>query len=113
MTKKRAAKPPPSDLDDRAEVGGEGVDQDFESVGMFRGPDGGMMLLPISPVAVTKLTRDGAARVTALQEAVMARRQLLKEIDRLVDELRELGVSWNVIGWSVGTTSEAARQRWS
>jgi hypothetical protein len=29
-----------------------------------------------------------------------------------VRSLRSAGVSWGAIGWAVGTTGEAARQRW-
>ena len=35
-----------------------------------------------------------------------------EETDELVAEARSAGLSWAVIGWSVGTTGEAARQRW-
>ncbi len=112
MTKKRAAKPSPSDLDDRSEVGGEGVDQDFETVSLVVGGGGVSLFLPMPPAAAYKLSGPVAVRLSDLQEAVMKRRALLAEVDRLVEELREEGVSWNLIGWSVGTTSEAARQRW-
>jgi hypothetical protein len=112
MTKKRAPKvPPPSDLDDRSEVGGEGVDE-FKSVELAFGPHGAVFV-PIPPVGIARLHRDAVARLGHLQDAVMQRRQLLDEIDDHVAELRALNVSWNIIGWSVGTSAEAARQRWS
>jgi ketosteroid isomerase-like protein len=35
-----------------------------------------------------------------------------RELETLVHEAREVGLSWDAIGWAVGTTGEAVRQRW-
>jgi hypothetical protein len=116
MAKRRAAKPPPTeldDLDDVAEVGGLGADDDFAGVAVVTGSGGAVAFVPIPPAGVARLGPDAVALVSALQRSVIERRELLRKMDGLVEELRELGVSWNVIGWSVGTSAEAARQRWS
>jgi hypothetical protein len=50
--------------------------------------------------------------LTDLQELVVFRARLLDQVGELVGQLRAEGVSWGLIGWYVGTTAEAARQRW-
>ncbi len=116
MAKKRAPKAAipddvPDDLDDCSDVGND--EHEDEGVAVVTGAGGAAAFLPIPPAGMDRLGSEAVARVSALQHAVMARRELLRQVDGLVEELRELGVSWNVIGWSVGTSSEAARQRWS
>jgi acetylornithine/succinyldiaminopimelate/putrescine aminotransferase len=113
MTKRRAPKVPLDDLDDRAVTGGEGVDDDFEVVSLATTFGGAALALPITPAAMRKLSAPAAIKLNDLQNVVRRRLELLDEMDELVGQLRAVGVSWNLIGWSVGTTSEAARQRWS
>jgi len=83
--------------------------EDDGDVGITRTPGGGVVILP---VAVRRL-RGEALEVASRIQSVAA------EIGSLQDYLaegvahgRDLGLSWGVIGWSVGTTGEAARQRW-
>ena len=71
----------------------------------------GRLAAAILPASVSKLSGDQLEVVSDLQHlaADIADRQM--QLGRLVDEARDLGVSWVAIGWSVGTTGEAARQR--
>ncbi len=124
---KRVRKPPPAaavalakargrrdvvdDLDDVAEVGND--EHEGEAVAVVRGAGGALAFLPMPPAGLERLSGEGIADVAALQQAVMARRELLHQVDVLVESLRLRGASWGVIGWSVGTSAEAARQRWS
>lgn len=91
--------------------GGEGTDlgEVADGVEIRRGDDGGPYLAPRS---VRGLRGEAAVRVGELQRLAFDRQRVEDAIGELVDQLRTLGVSWSAIGWSVGTTGEAARQRW-
>jgi hypothetical protein len=67
------------------------------------------MLLPRGARALDGEARE-VVRLLSRQAAWM--HEVTGYIEELVHESRELGVSWSVIGWAVGTTGEAARQRW-
>jgi hypothetical protein len=107
MAKKRSAPPPV----EPSRPGGENTDPDVLGLGVtvVRSANGGAYFLPRS---ITRLTGEAEVTVHALQEAATHRAQIDEDIEQLVSEARELGVSWAAIGWSVGTTGEAARQRW-
>lgn len=64
------------------------------------------------PVGVRRLKGEAAHCASDLQRAALAVREAQENLADQVAEARELGLSWNVVGWCVGTTSEAARQRW-
>lgn len=55
--------------------------------------------------------RDPGAFV-ALRDAVIARSEAERSIKAAVDDARADGYSWEVIGSLLGTTGEAARQRY-
>jgi len=78
-------------------------------VGITRTPEGGLVILPVS---VRRLTGE-ALEVASDIQAVAAEIGALQE--RLTEGVaygRQVGLSWGVIGWSVGTTGDAARKRW-
>jgi hypothetical protein len=92
--------------------GGDRTDPVLAAEGvMVRRTGSGAALLV--PRAVSGLTGDAADVVAELQTFVLHRYEVEEAITTMVAEAREYGVSWSVIGWSVGTTAEAARQRWS
>lgn len=75
-------------------------------------PQAGAVWNPPTPRAVARLGSDQRVALDRLA-------QVASEIERRQDELtakvaaaRAQGVSWAVIGHAVGTTGEAARQRW-
>lgn len=95
--------------------------QDFDPLGIGRGHDidqavkvtrlaaGGVVLLP---QAIRRLKGESLEAAQALQETAAEIGMLQDRLEAYVGRARELGLSWNVIGWSVGTSGEAARQRW-
>lgn len=52
------------------------------------------------------------AAVAALRESVLARADAERRVHDAVDEARRSGLSWAAIGALLGTTGEAARQRY-
>jgi len=64
------------------------------------------------PRSVEKLSPVAQILVSEAQHAVSELRQLQSDIGGLAYALRSEGASWHAIGWCVGTTGEAARQRW-
>lgn len=47
-----------------------------------------------------------------LQTTAALIEQAMRDLDATVLEAREMGASWGSIGWSVGISQQAARQRW-
>jgi hypothetical protein len=66
----------------------------------------------LRPASFDRLRPHTVDVLAELQRTVAARRRLADYIAHLVPEAREAGASWAQIGWSVGTSGEAARQRW-
>ena len=66
----------------------------------------------IVPRAFARLSQEGMEVVSDLQEKALLLRDIGDEIKALVIESRAAGASWDVIGWSIGTTGRAAQQRW-
>ncbi len=55
---------------------------------------------------------DGAEALAALHRAALRRAEVEAEIAAAVEQARESQVSWDAIGRRLGTTGEAARQRY-
>ena len=85
------------------------TDFDGEDVLVTREDDGSVTMVPRSVSALGGETRALVTEATRLAAAIAEAQADLAE---LVGEMREAGVSWSAIGWAVGTTGEAARQRW-
>lgn len=64
------------------------------------------------PVAFARLSQEAVEVVADLQRKALALREIGEQVEALVIESRNVGASWAVIGWSVGTTGDAARKRW-
>lgn len=54
-----------------------------------------------------------AAAITLLRDAVQDRSRAEKQLLEAVRAARQSGISWAIIGTFVGTTGEAARQRYA
>lgn len=66
----------------------------------------------IVPRSLSRLT-GGALEAIADVQLVAAEIQAQgDQLEVFVREARDHGASWAAIGWSVGTSGEAARQRW-
>ena len=63
------------------------------------------------PRSLQRLDADAKLDVADLMRCVAALAELQDQVGLLVDDLRGQGVSWSGIGWALGTTGEAARQR--
>lgn len=71
--------------------------------------DGQMVLVPR---AYRRLSAEGKSVVSEMQEQVAHISQIQAALAESIAYARECGISWDLIGWSVGTTGNAARQRW-
>ncbi len=95
--------------DDYSPLAGDATDFEGEDVAIIRDPQGRAALLPRS---VAKLGPVLGGEVRGLLESAAELQERQAAIADRVGDLRDRGVSWGVIGWAVGTTSEAARKRW-
>lgn len=105
-------------------------DRDFEEVGpgLLHGDDDGAIYVHrvalndsvqdgraaafFAPRAYKRLAREGQLVLSSLQQIAAQIHEMQGHLDQHVLEARDAGASWDLIGWSVGTTGEGARQRW-
>jgi hypothetical protein len=95
------------DLDKVGPIGAEHTEEDGE-IGVWR-VDGHIVFVPRS---YRRLSAEGKSVIGEMQEQVAHISQIQAALAESVTYARDLGVSWDLIGWSVGTTGNAARQRW-
>ena len=89
---------------------GDGSDTDFDGEDVLVMADAnGPTIVPRS---LEKLRGEDRAVMAEVMRAAAAVMQAQAALSELVADARDRGVSWSAIGWSVGTTGEAARQRW-
>jgi hypothetical protein len=88
-----------------------GVDDPGGPVHVRRTADGRAALLPTSRSG-RQLGNDGLEVLADVQATIRDLDKLRDDLDQLVAEARELAVPWELIGFSVGLTGEAARKRW-
>jgi hypothetical protein len=81
-------------------------DEDFAVV---RERDGSIVIVPRSLRNAGEAKRSAA---NALMKAACEYEAAGRLVEELVDEARDLRLSWDAIGWAVGTTGSAARKRW-
>jgi len=103
---KRKNRPPAHQEDVR--IGNDDLAAD--DVVEIRRTDSGAAL--IVPRSIGRLGDEAAEAVAAAQHAVATIQRAQRDLDRAVADARAAGASWAAVGWSVGTTGEAARQRW-
>ena len=95
------------------------VDEDFdvrpgredvpgESVDIIRTHEGHVLLLPS---AYSRLDEEGREIVAELQHISSTMAQLSDQLEEVVGEARVHGISWDLIGWSIGRTGRAASMR--
>jgi hypothetical protein len=63
------------------------------------------------PRTLQKIPAEAKLEIAGVIRRVAGINKLHEELDELVESLRSRGVSWHGIGWALGTTGEAARQR--
>ena len=99
-------------LEDLNPMSDEVAYADGVQVRMGTGRDGAKTTV-IVPRAFARLSQEATEVVAELQRKALQLHQIREQVEELVAIAREVGASWAVIGWSVGTTGDAARQRWS
>lgn len=82
---------------------------DDGDVAVYRAPDGSTVMAPVSYRRLDPAGRDAVAAVQQAASQIAQWQALLAESVSLA---RDEGVSWDLLGWSVGTTGSAARKRW-
>lgn len=107
MTKRKRRTPAP----EVEAVQGAGALHDDEGVTLVMGP-GRAFFAPPEPATLKRLGAAQREDVSLLQEHGLALVGMQKHLDELVERARDSGVSWHLIGWSLGMTGEGARQRW-
>lgn len=78
-------------------------------VALLRTADGRALFVPSS---VSKLRGVQAELVVDIQDQAARVHEAQADLDRLIAEARDEGVSWVAVGFSVGMTAQGARQRW-
>jgi hypothetical protein len=82
-------------------------------VSVVRNADGSAFFKPaIPPRAWHRLMPEAREVIANVQSIAAQIHEMQGHLGMHVLEAREMGASWDVIGWSVGTTGNAARQRW-
>lgn len=74
--------------------------------------DGAAFFSPRPPAGVTRLSEHQRSDLADLQEHALMLEGMQRHLDELVAAARDSGVSWSLIGWSLGLTPEGARKRW-
>lgn len=106
MTKRKRRAPAPQG----EEIQGAGALSD-EGATLVMG-QGQAFFAPPEPATLRRLGPAQRDDVELLQEHGLALVRMQQHLDELVERARDSGVSWNLIGWSLGITGEGARQRW-
>lgn len=86
-----------------------GGDTDFDEDDVLLQMVGGRAAL--IPVSARRLPADVKTDLADVMRAAARINEAVQVLDELVIDLRDRGVSWSVIGWTLGMTGEGARQR--
>ena len=87
-------------------VVGEGV-----QVRTQTGPDG-KPVVALQPRAFARLSDEAHEVMADLQRTAFELQEIREKLEALVIEARDAGASWALIGWSLGTSGDAANKRW-
>jgi len=79
-------------------------------VEVARAAGGKAFFQPVEHRAARGLSGPKQAALADLQEHARALAGMRDHLRELVDDCREQGISWSLIGWSLGITAEGARQ---
>lgn len=97
--------------DDELGVGLQHRPED-EEIGVYRTNAAGGLGVVMVPRSFKKLSADGREAVAEVQQIAAHIGELQQHLTEAVAAAREAGASWDLIGWSVGTTGRAAGMRW-
>jgi hypothetical protein len=96
---------------DPARVGTVEGSRDGVDVVVSRDEDGGRHAA-IMPRAMGKLGREGILMASDLQHTILEMQKLQNQLEQQIFEARDMGMSWNSIGWCIGISGNAVQQRW-
>ena len=96
------------------------MSSDLDPVDAFSGDPGGDVLVGLTPegraylvpAVIGALRGEAAELVAEIQGHALAIHREQLALDEVVLLGRAAGLSWNVIGWSVGIDPAGARRRW-
>jgi len=87
------------------------TDFDDEDVAIMKDDEGRATLVPRS---LSRLSAEARSQTREIREVAEQIHGLQAKLDALILEGRdEFGLSWNAIGWSIGTSGQNAHRRWS
>lgn len=66
----------------------------------------------LRPSSLERATGEQSGALEALQTLALERRELEMMLSAHVEQARDLGISWGLVGWSIGLTAEGARQKY-
>lgn len=66
----------------------------------------------VRPRSWDRLSEEGQFLLSGIQRLAAEMAELESHLDQHVREARELGASWDVIGWSLGLTATGVRKRY-
>lgn len=69
--------------------------------------------LTVVPKSLRNAGPDKRAAITAMMRAAAAYEQAYAALSDAVADARDLGVSWDGVGWAVGSTGSGARKRFT
>lgn len=81
-----------------------------DGVDVALSPAGRAFFQPVEQRAARGLTGPKQAALADLQEHARSLAIMREHLAALVEECREQGISWSLIGWSLGITGEGARK---
>ena len=87
---------------------GVGYDELDEDVRLVMGNRNGAFL----PVSISRHSREVVDLAGDLQTASLRVREAVAEVETLVWEARQAGLSWDAIGWCTGVVGRTASEKW-
>lgn len=79
-----------------------------ESLSVVRTGEGHVLLLPS---AYRRMNGEQREIVAELQDIAATMARLSEELEEIVGQARDAGISWDMVGWSIGRTGRAASMR--
>jgi hypothetical protein len=113
MATKRRGERQVDDLDVGANIGNGDPGQEAEGVAVRVGTDEfGVRTVYFLPVRLRNANPRQQGLIRDVQQVVRRHVDVLAELDVLVADMRQSGLSWDSIGWCVGISGQGARKRW-
>jgi hypothetical protein len=113
MATKRRGERQVDEFDVAAKIGNGDAGVESEGVAVVTETDEvGDRTAYFMPVRLRNASPRQRGLIRDVQQVVRRHAAALAELDVLVADMRESGLSWHSIGWCVGISDEGARKRW-